>query len=124
MLILSSEELTSLKSAVEDHFPDTCIIQTVTESVDATGGVVHTWANTYTGIACRLDQGFGFGSENVNDAALEGKSIYDLSLPSAQAISLEDRVIFNSKTYDVASVQDAHSDEIVRKARLVRVDSG
>lgn len=123
MQVLSSAELVSLKAAVEAHFPDTCTIQTVTESVDALGGVVHTWANTHTGIACRLDQQ-GFGSESVNDAALEGESIYDLSLASTQAISIEDRVIFNGKTYEVQAVQDAHSDEIVRKARLIRVDSG
>lgn len=123
MTALSTKELTDMRTLADDFFPDTCTIQTNTETTGALGGVAHSWANTYTDVACRLDPQ-NFGSEGVNDAALEGKSMFVLNIPYDQAISIEDRVIHSSKTCEVASVWDTHSYSTIRRAVLVRVDSG
>lgn len=123
MTALSAQELTDMRTLADDFFPDTCTIQAKTESAGAVGGVAHSWANTYTSVACRLDPQ-NFGSEGVNAAALEGKSLFVLNIPYDQAISIEDRVVHDSKTYEVASVWDTHSYSTIRRALLVREDSG
>jgi hypothetical protein len=123
MTALSAQELTDMRTIADDFFPDTCTIQAKTESAGAMGGVSHSWANTYTGVACRLDPQ-GFGSEGVRNAALEGQSTFILNIPYDQAISIEDRVVHSGKTYEVVSVWDTHSYSTIRRAELTRVDSG
>ena len=123
MTVISAKELTDMRAIADDYFPDTCTIQVKTESTGAMGGVSHSWANTYTSVACRLDPQ-GFGGEDVANAALEGRSMFVLNIPYDQAISIEDRVVHDSKTYDVTSVWDTHSYSTIRRAMLARDDSG
>jgi hypothetical protein len=123
MTAISAAELSAMRTIADDFFPDTCTIQTKTETIGATGGVSHSWANTYTGVACRLDPQ-GFGGEDVNRASLEGESDFILNIPYDQAIAIEDRIVHSSKTYEVTSVWDTHSYSTIRRAELRRVDSG
>jgi SPP1 family predicted phage head-tail adaptor len=122
MTVISDAELTKMRAAADDYFPDTCTIQTQTESVDALGGVVHTWANTYTGVACRLDPERTRQGEQVSSLVLESQSRWMLNIPHDQAISVEDRVIHDGKTYEVATVVDTQSYRTIRRAELRRVD--
>lgn len=123
MTAISTKELSDMRALADDFFPGTCTIQTLTESTGAMGGVSHSWANTYTSVACRLDPR-GFGAEGVVNAALEGKSMFVLNIPYDQAISIEDRIIHDSKTYEVNGVWDTHDYSTIRRALLTRVDSG
>jgi SPP1 family predicted phage head-tail adaptor len=120
MTAISAAELTDMRAIADDFFPDTCTIQTRTESVDALGGVTQTWANTYTSVACRLDP-IG-GNEQVSNLVLEGESHWMLNISYDQAISIEDRVIHDGKTYEVAAVVDTQSYRTIRRAELRRVD--
>lgn len=120
--VVTDSELTKMRAMADDYFPDTCTIQTRTETVDGLGGVVHTWANTYTSVACRLDPVYADRSERVSSGVLEGESAWMLNIPYDQAISVEDRVIHDGKTYEVAAVVDTQSYRTIRRAELKRVD--
>ena len=45
-----------------------------------------------------------------------------LNIPHDQAISVEDRVIHDGKTYEVAAVVDTQSYRTIRRAELKRAD--
>jgi SPP1 family predicted phage head-tail adaptor len=122
MTVISDAELTDMRALADDFFPDTCTIQTRTESVDALGGVTESWANTYTSVACRLDPVYAGQGEQISNMVLEGESRWMLNIPYDQAISVEDRVIHDSKTYEVTVVIDTQSYRTIRLAELKRVD--
>lgn len=121
MTALSSQELTDMRVVADDFFPDTCTIQTVTAAVGAMGGLSDSFANTYTGVACRLDPAGG-GNETLVNEALEAESLWMLNIPYDQAISVTDRVIHSSITYEVRRVMDTHSYATIRRALLARVN--
>ena len=120
--MLTVAELKNMRMVADDFFPDTCTIQTRTEAVDALGGITHTWANTYVLVSCRLDP--IRGSETIVNATLQGMSGWILNIPYDQAITIEDRIIHDSKTYEVIAVWDTQSYRTIRRAELKRIDSG
>ena len=127
MSVISSAELTKMRAIADDFLPDTCTIQTRTTTVDVLGGITETYTSTYTGVACRLDPGAtsaGFGGESIVNAAVEGEAKWMLNIPYDQAITITGRVIHDSKTYEVKAVMDTHSYATIRRAVLVRVNSG
>jgi hypothetical protein len=121
MTALSAKELTDMRTIADDFLPDTCTIQTVTVSIDATGGISHSYGDTYTDVACRVDPADTGGEAIVNDA-LEGRSGWWLNIPYDQAIAIEDRVVHSGVTYEVRSVRDTNSYSTIRRAMLERVN--
>lgn len=122
MTALSAQELTDMRAVADDFFPDTCTIQTLTTSTGAMGGVAQSYANTYTGVACRVDPADSRGNETIVNEALEGKSMWTLNIPYDQAIAITDRVVHSSVTYEIISVWDTHSYSTIRRAAMVRVN--
>lgn len=124
MTALSAKELSDMRTIADDFFPDTCTIQTKTTSTGGMGGISESYANTYTGVACRLDPGGArvSGSEAIVNFALEGKSTWMLNIPYDQAIAIEDRVVHSGETYEVVGVVDTQSYSTIRRAILVRVN--
>ena len=119
--MISTDELTDMRSVADDFLPDTCTIQVKTTTAGAMGGISETFANTYTSVKCRIDPSGG-GGETVINFTVEGKSTWMLNIPYDQAIAIENRVIHDSKTYEVIRVIDTNSYVTIRRADLVRVD--
>ena len=117
---LTAAELTSMRRIADDFLPDTCTIQMRSGSVDATGGLVWTYANTYTAIPCRLAG--GSGGEAVVNEALEGQSVWTLTLAHDQAIGIQDRVVHAGLTYEVINVNADQSYLTVKRVGLARVN--
>ena len=120
--VVTAQELAAMRDIANSFFPDTCTVQTLTTGVDETGSPTQTWANTYTNVACRLDP--ATGSETVRNLALEGESTWWLNIPYDQAIAIENRVVYSSKTYEIRHVVDTQSYSTIRRAMLVRVNDG
>ena len=120
---ISPGELERMRQTAASPLPDTCTIQTRTQSVDALGGISYSYANTYTGVTCRLDAGQP-GSETVRNSAVQAESGWTLTVAYDQAIGVTDRVIHAGLTYEVAGVVDNRSYKTERQAHLVRVDNG
>jgi len=119
---LTDQELVALRVIADDWFPDTCTIQTRTESVDALGGSSLSWSDTYEDVDCRLAPLGMQRAEQVFNFALEGRSTWMLSVAYDQAITIEDRITFDSDTYEVLAVEDDHSYRTIRRALLARVN--
>ena len=100
---LSAKELSDIRDVADDWLPDTCTIQTKTESVDGLGGISYSWTNTYTSISCRLDPMFQ-GDEEITNDALEGESVWILTVAYDQDIDVEYRIVHNSLTYEIRNI--------------------
>ncbi len=124
MTVITAQELTDMRAVADDFFPDTCTIQTRTESVDALGGIVMTWVNAFEAVACRIDPVEAGRQEAVTNLALEGKTAWRLNIPYDQAISSENRIRHNGRQYEVETVEDTHSYSTIRRALLIRVEPG
>lgn len=120
MTVITAAELAAMRDIADSFFPDVCTIQTPTQTVDATGSLVETFANTYTGVACRLDPA-GAGEEAVTNLALQGQSTWWLNIPYDQAIDETYQVVHGGVTYQVKSVWAGQSYATIRRALLVRV---
>lgn len=84
----------------------TCIIQTLTTARDATSfGPTRTYANRYSGVACRLDG--ATGSKFRGDSRIQDRASHRLFMPLGYQVKATDRVIVEGVSYDVLSVTDA-----------------
>jgi len=122
---LSTLELAQLRADQDDYFPDTCTLQTVTRTVDSVGGWSNSWANTHTGVACRvspLSASAAGGVEHIIGAQLASVTRWLLSVAHDQALTAEMRVVHGGNTYEVSIVEDAHSNRTARRGYLRRVD--
>lgn len=117
---ISAAELAAMRDIADTFFPDVCVIQVLTNGVDETGSPTQSFADTYTGVACRLDP--ASGNEIVRNLALEGESTWWLNIPYDQPIALEYRVIHGGDTYEVKYAVDTQSYSTIRRALLVRVN--
>lgn len=119
---LSSDELDAIRTDVETLvMPSTCTIQTVTRTSDGMGGYTEAWANTYTGVICRLMPMASDTSRQDGDqfGVVAG---YVLTVEWDQDIAPGYRVIFSSDTYEVLRVNDDHDFRTARRAELRRID--
>lgn len=119
-MTITSAELSAMRQVADDFFPDTCTIQTRSSAVDTLGGVAESYANTYTGVACRIDP--NGGGEGIANNVIEGTSRWTLNIPYDQPIAVSNRIVHSGKTYEVTAVWDTHSYSTIRRAELVRVD--
>jgi hypothetical protein len=122
MLPISPAELTAMQVTEESALPDTCTIQTQTVA-NTKGSVATTYANTYTGVACRLMTSNRAAAEKEIGMALAAISDYVFTVGKDQALSATDRVVCNGVTYEVtACVNAAASWRMVKRAYLKRVE--
>jgi len=121
---LTTAELAAMRDHADDFLPDSCTIQTATQTVDSTGNPILTWADTYTSVACRLDaiQGPVIGG---GEPAMWGKlaqvSDWVLSLKYDQAVTAADRVVYGGVTYYITSAETDHTWRTLRRVGLKKV---
>jgi head-tail adaptor len=120
-MTLSTLELSLLRSAQVGYLPDTCTIQTVTRTSDSQGGYTETWADTYTGVLCRLAPQRAGGEQQTGEQ-LAALSLWVLTVTQSQALDETMRVVHSSETYEVTNVEDTHSWKTAKRAYLRRLD--
>lgn len=122
-MTLTAAELEEIRTFVEDQFPDTCTIQTQTET-STKGSVEVTFSNTYTSVPCRLMPVTGNdASEYVTGDKATRVAQFVLTVPYDQAISGGYRVVHGGLTYEVLGVHAGHSYRTARRADLALVDN-
>lgn len=114
--MLTSSELTYMRDAIEQLLPDTCTIQSVTTTPDGFGGVTETLTTTASNVACRLDM--TSGREPAIGGAVQQFTSYMLSLPYNTTIAATDRVVINSVSYAVTSINEGISWQAVKRVTL------
>jgi len=103
-----------LRSLSNQFLPDTCTIQRYTES--STGdGTTQAWSDLATGVSCRVSPLAAGASESLGaDASLQAVAQWTVWLPAGQDVTVKDRVIYGSRTFEVARV-GARSYEVSRE---------
>lgn len=115
-MTITSAEIAIMRDTIELLLPDTCNILSVTTSPDGMGGVTQTWGTASSNVSCRLDM--KSGRELVTGGALQPYTSYKLSLPYDATIIEGNRVVHNSITYAVTSVNNAQSWQAVTRVDL------
>lgn len=121
-MAISATELARMQATAEDHLPDECTIQTVTRTVDAIGGWSESWADTHTGVACRLAAVQARAAEAMVGAELAAVTSWVLTVAHDQALDETMRVVHDGETYEIAQLEDRQSWRTAKRAHLRRVD--
>jgi len=95
--------------SIRHLLPQTCTIQTKTVTgADALGHEVYSWANTHTGVPCRLYTLSGtFARERFKEADIGENTLFLALLPD-QGIDREARVVVDGETYEVSGPPSTH----------------
>lgn len=117
--LLAATDLAAMKAAQASALPLTCIISRRALSPDGAGGYTESWSNLATNVACRLAP-LGTPSEVVVAERFAGRQQWQLTLPTGQDITHEDRVVIGGVTYEVVGLNSAGAWETARRAILVR----
>lgn len=121
MVSLPAGVLANMRTAAGSLLPDTCTIQTRTNTVSALGEATPTWASTYTSVACRLDPVSTVSMyESMQASRIVSDSDYTLTVPYTQAIDATMRVLVDGTAYEVLGVDTGKSWAVTRRASLRR----
>jgi len=116
---LTATELSDIRDVIESLLPDTCTIQALTRTSDGMGGWTDSYANTYTGIACRVWRQEG-GELVVGDQGAE-VTRWVLTVAWDQPVTATMRVVHAGHTYQVNDVNDTGSERGERRAWMTRM---
>jgi SPP1 family predicted phage head-tail adaptor len=119
---LSTLELSQLRADANDYLPDTCTLQTLTRTPDGYGGWTETWANTHTGVACRVAGVPLNHPEGIDAAQVSSLTRWLLAVPYNQALNAEMRCVHDGATYEIEAVEGEHSHRITKHAYMRRAD--
>lgn len=117
--MLTIAELAFMRESINLLMPDTCTIKSVTLVSNEEGGMVETWATSDTCLG-RLDM--RTSSAPVLGGAVQEFTGYMLSLPYDTVIDTTNRVVIDSVTYAVTSINDGQSWKAVKRVTLEVVE--
>ena len=120
---LTAAELGLYRNILEETLlaTDTCTIQTRTWTADDMGGGTWTYAAAATGVPCRLIPENLSTREDISGGRLNVHDLYTLHVHWDRSLDETMRVIFGGETFEVAHVDDSHSERLSRSASVVRV---
>jgi head-tail adaptor len=103
-----------LRSLSDQFLPDTCSIQRATDTASG-DGASRSWSDVATGVPCRVSPLASSSSEALGaDASLQAVAQWTVWLPALQDVTVRDRVVYGSRTFEVARV-GARSYEVSRE---------
>lgn len=117
-LLLSTAELTQMRHTVGAYLPGTAVLQTATRSSDSQGGQFWTYAASGT-VDARLSPILGGEAEIAS--RISERNAFVLTIPWETAIDSDDRVVYDSVTYEVIHVRDRTPWELSRRVFVVEV---
>lgn len=102
--MLTSTELTALRSTLTGSLPDQCTITTVALVADGAGG--HTETTSTATVACRLSpaSGRGVGSEDTVGGRVTPLANWTISLPHGTNVTERSRITTGGRTFEVIDV--------------------
>ncbi len=121
-MTLSTLEINQLRADAEDYLPDTCTIQTITRTRSTDGGWTEAWANTYTSVACRVAPMLASQDERIEGEQMTAVTRWVLTLHHDQTVDETMRVVHDSETFEIAHMEDTHSNRTAKRVYLRRLD--
>lgn len=105
--MLSDSDLQYMRDTVEQLFPDTCYILSVTSTSDGQGGYTDTWGTAGTAL-CRIDaasskSGFIGQFDTITAGAIQESTKWMVSLPYDTTVTLNNKLSINSYEYSIVA---------------------
>ena len=118
--MINYRELKQLRSMARKSLPDSCTITRATKTSDSQGGFTTVWATQASNVACKL-------SEKSAVVATDGgqfvvKSGMYLTLEYDGPIASGDRIEHGGLTYEVISVGNDKSWQVLLRCEVKRID--
>lgn len=107
-----------MRHSVETYLPGTAVIQTATRASDGQGGQTFTYAAAST-VDARLSPVFGGEAELAS--RISERNAYVLTIPWETSIDADDRVVYDSVTYEVLQVRDRTPWELSRRCFVAEI---
>lgn len=112
--MLSTDELTAMKTTLNASLPDTATVYRLTRTSDSAGGYTEAWAAVGSAVACRISPA-GTGAERQVAAKLAAVAPWVITLPAGTDVTAKDKVVSGSRTFHVLAILAARSWEISRR---------
>lgn len=106
--MLSVSDLEYMRDTVEQLFPDTCYILSVTETPNGMGGKTQSLGTAGTSI-CRLDMIENREPETMQGAGKKARQETILSMPYDVSVTTLNKILHSGITYNVQSVNTGAS---------------
>jgi len=89
--------------------PITCTLQTNTPTQDSYGQKIESWANTLTGIECRIDSAGGGLVGTPREIYEAATHVLFMKKPAAPTINSKDhRIVIDSENYSILLVEEIY----------------
>lgn len=115
--MLSASQLAGMRATTERALPETCVIERKTTVSDGGGGTTDTWGDHATSVPCRIAPVAGGETGMAGDRILD-ETTHVVTLPSGQDITEADRIVLDSRTYEVTQVRDRGAWELSRRVEV------
>jgi hypothetical protein len=103
-----------LRPVAEQFLPDTATVRRATVT-SGSGGVVLTWADYLTGVACRVSPLANQATEALGGTAgTTAVASWAITLPAGTDVTVKDRIVVNARTFEVARA-GGRSYEVARR---------
>lgn len=107
MTLLSSAQITSMRTTADLALPDTVVISRRTTASDGAGGWTETWATSAT-VAGRLMPKYQIsGTEGQAAGQVQAEATWALTLPAGTDLRAGDRVVVAGRTFEVQALLSA-----------------
>jgi SPP1 family predicted phage head-tail adaptor len=118
--MLTTAEISAMRTIQESALPDTVVIQRYTTAPDGMGGQIETWSAAGT-----VDGRVGASGLNTVEQEIAAKltetTVYVVTIPQSTTIYERDRFVISSRTFEVRSIIDHEAWETARRCVAVEV---
>lgn len=121
--LLSSTQIATMQGAVARTLPDICSIQRYTSAPDGAGGQTESWSTVHSNVACRVTdyEGRKGGIEDVKEDRFDTVLWWRFTLPSGTDLTARDRLVWQSRAFEVVSAGSGRSNEVEAHAMAVEI---
>jgi head-tail adaptor len=113
--MLTTADLTAMRTALEASLPDTATISRLTRTADGAGGYTEAWATTGSAVACRVSPTGSQAAERQVAAKLAAVAPWTVTLPAETDVTTSDRILTGGRTLQVEAVMAPRSWEVSRR---------
>lgn len=110
-----------MRAAAEAEFNDSATVHRSTKTTDGQGGTTSSYAQVGSAFACLLAP-VDRQNDEEQHADRNAKIVRRvLTYPTATTLTLKDRIVVQSATWDVVKLMEPRSINVVNRAEIVRI---
>jgi Phage head-tail joining protein len=121
MTAFSSQQIAYMRRIMAQFLKDTCALKRLEDTKDELGGSAALYITVNATLKCRM---LPLSDKNNNFVAGQGeqaRTYFRLIMPYDTDVQDGDQVEFSGDTYEVQQIEDAQTDAVDKRARLMRL---